>query len=313
DISSGELWIDGKLCNYVESKDRNLSMVFQNYALYPYMNVYENIAFGQKMKKVDKNSIDLKVKEVAKMLSIDHLLDRKPNALSGGQKQRVAIASVLALSPNLYLMDEPLSNLDAKLRMQMRVELARLHKEMKTTVIYVTHDQTEAMTLGTKIVVLKDGIIQQVDTPKNLYRNPINKFVAGFIGSPSMNFIECKLRKNTYGYFLEFWKQKIALSDQIGNALEFCGYINKQMILGVRPEDIEVTKEENNSLSIKIEVKEMLGHEVLLHGLLDETSLIIKEKKQTKINANDIIHVRILHKNIRFFDIETEENIIGGF
>ena len=181
EITSGELWIDGQLCNYVEAKDRDLSMVFQNYALYPNMTVYENMAFSLKIRKQPKDEVDKKVHEAAKMLGIEHLLDRRPAALSGGQKQRVAIGSAIMRRPKAFLKDEPLSNQDANLRAQMRVELAKLHKELKTTVIYVTHDQTEAMTLGTKIIVMKDGVVQQADTPERIYRHPTNKFVAGFI------------------------------------------------------------------------------------------------------------------------------------
>ena len=189
EITDGELWIDGKLCNYLEPKERDMSMVFQNYALYPNMTVYGNIAYSLKIRKVPKKEIDQKVRQVAKILEIDSLLDRKPVALSGGQKQRVAIGAAIIRQPKAFLMDEPLSNLDAKLRAQMRVELQKLHKELDTTIIYVTHDQTEAMTLGTKIVVMRDGLIQQVDTPQSIYDNPINKFVAGFVGSPSSLFL----------------------------------------------------------------------------------------------------------------------------
>ena len=190
EISSGELWIGDKLVNDVEPKDRDIAMVFQNYALYPHMSVYDNMAFGLKLRKVPKAEIDKSVHEAAKILDIEHLLDRKPKALSGGQRQRVAMGRAIVRSPKVFLMDEPLSNLDAKLRVQMRVEISKLHKRLQTTIIYVTHDQTEAMTLGTRIVVLKDGIIQQVDTPQNLYNTPNNIFVAGFIGSPQMNLID---------------------------------------------------------------------------------------------------------------------------
>ena len=195
DITDGELWIDGELCNYLEPKEREMSMVFQNYALYPNMTVYGNIAYSLKIRKVPKKEIDQRVREVARILEIESLLDRKPAALSGGQKQRVAIGAAIIRQPKAFLMDEPLSNLDAKLRAQMRVELQKLHKQLNTTIIYVTHDQTEAMTLGTKIVVMKDGLIQQVDTPQNIYDHPVNKFVAGFVGAPSMNFIECEVGK----------------------------------------------------------------------------------------------------------------------
>ena len=190
DISSGELYIDGKLVNDVEPKDRDIAMVFQNYALYPHMTVYDNMAFGLKLRKVPKDEIDKKVREAAEILDLSALLDRKPKALSGGQRQRVAMGRAIVRKPKVFLMDEPLSNLDAKLRVQMRIEIAKLHQNLGTTIIYVTHDQTEAMTLGTRIVVMKAGIVQQVDTPQNLYEKPANLFVAGFMGSPQMNFLD---------------------------------------------------------------------------------------------------------------------------
>ena len=196
DISSGELWIGDKLVNDVEPKDRDIAMVFQNYALYPHMSVYDNMAFGLKLRKVPKEKIDKAVHEAAKILDIEHLLDRKPKALSGGQRQRVAMGRAIVREPKVFLMDEPLSNLDAKLRVQMRVEISKLHQRLQTTIIYVTHDQTEAMTLGTRIVVMKDGVVQQVDTPQNLYQKPGNLFVAGFMGSPQMNFLDAEIKEN---------------------------------------------------------------------------------------------------------------------
>ena len=196
DISSGELYIDDKLVNDVEPKDRDIAMVFQNYALYPHMSVYDNMAFGLKLRKTPKDEIDQKVRNAARILDLEHLLDRKPKALSGGQRQRVAMGRAIVRSPKVFLMDEPLSNLDAKLRGQMRVEISKLHQRLETTIIYVTHDQTEAMTLGTRIVVMKDGVIQQVDSPQNLYDKPCNKFVAGFIGAPQMNMIDAAVGKD---------------------------------------------------------------------------------------------------------------------
>ena len=204
DISNGELYIDDKLCNTVSPKDRDIAMVFQNYALYPHMTVYDNMAFALKLRKVPKDEIDKKVREAAKILDLEHLLDRKPKALSGGQRQRVAMGRAIVRSPKVFLMDEPLSNLDAKLRVQMRSEISKLHHKLQTTFIYVTHDQTEAMTLGTRIVVLKDGVIQQVDTPQNLYNAPDNLFVAGFIGSPQMNFIDATISKDDKGVYANF-------------------------------------------------------------------------------------------------------------
>ena len=213
DISSGELWIGDKMVNDVEPKDRDIAMVFQNYALYPHMSVYDNMAFGLKLRKVPKEKIDKQVHEAAKILDIEHLLDRKPKALSGGQRQRVAMGRAIVREPKVFLMDEPLSNLDAKLRVQMRVEISKLHQRLQTTIIYVTHDQTEAMTLGTRIVVMKDGIIQQVDTPQNLYDKPCNLFVAGFMGMPPMNFIDCKVVKSGADVLLMFGSHSIKVPD----------------------------------------------------------------------------------------------------
>ena len=220
DISSGELYIDDKLVNDVEPKDRDIAMVFQNYALYPHMSVYDNMAFGLKLRKTPKDEIDKKVHDAAKILDLEHLLDRKPKALSGGQRQRVAMGRAIVRSPKVFLMDEPLSNLDAKLRGQMRVEISKLHQRLETTIIYVTHDQTEAMTLGTRIVVMKDGIIQQVDNPQNLYDKPCNKFVAGFIGAPQMNMIDATVGKDGALTTLSFGGHTVALSEAKSKKLE---------------------------------------------------------------------------------------------
>ena len=205
DISGGTLKIDGKVMNNVEPKDRDIAMVFQNYALYPHMTVYDNMAFGLKLRKVPKDEIDKKVREAARILDLEKLLDRKPKALSGGQRQRVAMGRAIVRKPKVFLMDEPLSNLDAKLRVQMRIEIAKLHENLGATIIYVTHDQTEAMTLGTRIVVMKDGVVQQVDTPQNLYTKPCNLFVAGFIGSPQMNFLDAEVKVNGSDVTLYCW------------------------------------------------------------------------------------------------------------
>ena len=234
DISSGELYIDDKLVNDVEPKDRDIAMVFQNYALYPHMSVYDNMAFGLKLRKTPKDEIDKKVHDAAKILDLEHLLDRKPKALSGGQRQRVAMGRAIVRSPKVFLMDEPLSNLDAKLRGQMRVEISKLHQRLETTIIYVTHDQTEAMTLGTRIVVMKDGIIQQVDNPQNLYDKPCNKFVAGFIGAPQMNMIDATVGKDGALTTLSFGGHTVALSEAKSKKLEDAGYIGKVVTLGIR-------------------------------------------------------------------------------
>ena len=242
DISSGELYIDGKLVNDVEPKDRDIAMVFQNYALYPHMSVYDNMAFGLKLRKTPKDEIDKKVHDAAKILDLEHLLDRKPKALSGGQRQRVAMGRAIVRSPKVFLMDEPLSNLDAKLRGQMRVEISKLHQRLETTIIYVTHDQTEAMTLGTRIVVMKDGVVQQVDSPQNLYDRPCNKFVAGFIGAPQMNMIDAQVAKAGSDITLSFGGHTVALPAAKGKGLEEGGYIGKTVTLGIRPEDLQMRK-----------------------------------------------------------------------
>ena len=240
EISSGELWIGDKLVNDVEPKDRDIAMVFQNYALYPHMTVYDNMAFGLKLRKVPKADIDKAVHEAAKILDIEHLLDRKPKALSGGQRQRVAMGRAIVRSPKVFLMDEPLSNLDAKLRVQMRVEISKLHQRLQTTIIYVTHDQTEAMTLGTRIVVLKDGIIQQVDTPQNLYNTPNNIFVAGFIGSPQMNLVDAEVVGNGSSVTLKLSDTvSIALPADKSKPIIDGGYVGKTVVAGIRPEDIK--------------------------------------------------------------------------
>ena len=239
DITSGELWIGDKLVNDVEPKDRDIAMVFQNYALYPHMTIYDNIAFGLKLRKTPKHEIDKLVHEAAKSLDIEHLLDRKPKALSGGQRQRVAMGRAIVRNPKVFLMDEPLSNLDAKLRVQMRIEISKLHQKLGTTIIYVTHDQTEALTLGTRIVVMKDGIVQQVDSPIDLYQKPKNLFVAGFIGSPQMNFIDAKVVSNGTDVSLTFGSHSIKLPEAKAKALISNGYDGKTVVLGIRPEDIK--------------------------------------------------------------------------
>ncbi len=238
DISSGELKIGDRIVNDVEPKDRDIAMVFQNYALYPHMSVYDNMAFGLKLRKVPKDEIDKMVKDAAKILDLTPLLDRKPKALSGGQRQRVAMGRAIVRNPKVFLMDEPLSNLDAKLRVQMRVEISKLHQRLGTTIIYVTHDQTEAMTLGTRIVVMKDGVIQQVDTPQNLYEKPQNLFVAGFMGSPQMNFLDATVEVNGDVASLKIAGHSIPLPPAKSKKLIDGGYDGKVVTFGIRPEDI---------------------------------------------------------------------------
>ena len=323
EITSGELWIDHQLCNYVEPKDRDLSMVFQNYALYPQMTVYDNMAFALQIRKVPKKEIDKKVHEAASILGIEHLLKQRPGALSGGQKQRVAIGSAIMREPKAFLMDEPLSNLDAKLRAQMRVELAELHKRLGTTMIYVTHDQTEAMTLGTKIVVMKDGYVQQADTPKAIYENPANLFVAGFIGSPSMNFFEGKIRRTDKGADFELGSGAV-LEIPEDKAFALANeYRNKSVVLGVRPEHFstEVTVKDpkadytKRTLSGKITTREMLGAESMFY--LEERfagEFAARLPVETRGRIGDELSLFVDMNRAHFFDADTEKNIFyrGG-
>lgn len=310
DISDGELLIDGKRMNEVEPKDRDIAMVFQNYALYPHMSVYDNIAFGLQLRKVPKDEIDKKVHEAARILDLEQLLDRKPKALSGGQRQRVAMGRAIVRRPKVFLMDEPLSNLDAKLRAQMRVELARLHKSLETTIIYVTHDQTEAMTLGSRIVVMKDGVVQQVDTPERLYDAPCNRFVAGFIGSPQMNMIEAACEEKDGRTVLSFAGCTLTLDGERAAVLKEQGYLGKNVILGIRPEDLHEAKEgEANVFTAETRVYEMLGAEALLHFDLGDASWTAKVRPELKAEVGDEIRLRLDEKKIHIFDRDTEKTI----
>ena len=314
DISSGDLFIDRKKMNDVEPKDRDIAMVFQNYALYPHMTVYDNMAFGLKLRKVPKDEIDKKVHEAARILDLEHLLDRKPKALSGGQRQRVAMGRAIVRRPKVFLMDEPLSNLDAKLRAQMRVEIAKLHKSLETTIIYVTHDQTEAMTLGTRIVVLKDGIIQQVDTPENLYDTPCNKFVAGFIGSPQMNMIDAECTEDGGQVKLSFAGNCITLNEKKASALKDKGYIGKTVTLGIRPEDLHdeedyLLQHAQSVISAEIRVYEMLGAETLLYFDIGDASWTARVNPKTKARTGDTVRFALDENKIHIFDKETEVTI----
>ena len=311
DISSGELYIDDKLVNDVEPKDRDIAMVFQNYALYPHMSVYDNMAFGLKLRKTPKDEIDQKVRNAARILDLEHLLDRKPKAPSGGQRQRVAMGRAIVRSPKVFLMDEPLSNLDAKLRGQMRVEISKLHQRLETTIIYVTHDQTEAMTLGTRIVVMKDGVIQQVDSPQNLYDKPCNKFVAGFIGAPQMNMIDAAVGKDGSDVTLSFGGHTVALPEGKAKKLEEAGYVGKTVTLGIRPEDLH-DEESFLSMSPKsvfdatIRVYEMLGSEVLLYFDIDDADFTAKVNPRTTARPGDTIQLALDLEKIHIFDKDTE-------
>lgn len=311
DITSGELYIDGRLVNDVEPKNRDIAMVFQNYALYPHMTVYENMAFALKLLKVPKDEIDRQVREAAKILDLTHLLDRKPKALSGGQRQRVVMGRAIVRNPKVFLMDEPLSNLDAKLRGQMRIEISKLHQRLGTTIIYVTHDQTEAMTLGTRIVVMKDGVIQQVDSPQNLYDHPVNKFVAGFIGAPQMNLIDSKVEKGAAGVTLTFGDNTITLPKEKGKLLQEKGYIGKEVILGIRPEDLYDEEEAlkaagGNVIEAKIRVYEMLGAEVFLYFDIDEANCTARVNPATTARTGDVVKFAMDMKKVHLFDKETE-------
>lgn len=321
EITDGELWIDGELSNYLEPKERGMSMVFQNYALYPNMTVYGNMAYALKIRKLPKDEIDRKVHEVAKILEIDQLLDRRPAALSGGQKQRVAIGSAIIRKPKAFLMDEPLSNLDAKLRAQMRVELVKLHKQLDTTIIYVTHDQTEAMTLGTKIVVMKDGLIQQVGAPQSIYDNPVNLFVAGFLGSPSMNFFRCTVKaeeNNRTALLLDDAKtvKKVYLDGTRGKQIAD-RYNGRHVILGIRPEDIYEFDEakklgiENESVDVDEPVvnREMLGAEVILYFDEQGKTLAVRLNPENQTKVGEKVSLYFDMDKAHVFDPETEENL----
>ena len=273
DISGGELWIDGKLVNDVEPKDRDIAMVFQSYALYPHMTVRDNLGFALKLKKVPKEEIDKKVNEVAQILDITQYLDRKPKALSGGQRQRVAIGRAMVRDPKVFLMDEPLSNLDAKLRNQMRAEIIKLRQRINTTFMYVTHDQTEAMTLGDRIVIMKDGFVNQIGSPEEVFGKPVNLFVAGFIGMPVMNFFDgCKLLLEGGKYYAEIRGVKFELSDFQQKALKQNGQQPCDIVAGIRPQHITVG---DGELSAKIEVSEMLGSEYNLHARSDKDEVVM--------------------------------------
>ena len=315
EISSGELYIGDKLCNEVAPKDRDIAMVFQNYALYPHMTVYENMAFGLKLRKTPKDVIDKKVKEAAKILDIEHLLDRKPKALSGGQRQRVALGRAIVREPKVFLMDEPLSNLDAKLRVQMRTEISKLHKRLNTTFIYVTHDQTEAMTMGTRIVVMKDGVVQQVDNPQNIYQNPANMFVAGFIGSPQMNIIESKVVKDGSNLYVEFGDVKLPVPADKAKVIEDKGYAGRDVMFGIRPEHIgdspEFLKEyETSTAAAKVEVIEHMGSETYLYLDCEGNSMTARVEPTSKAKTDENIKIAINVNYMHLFDKETEKSII---
>ena len=314
DITSGTLKIDGRVVNDVEPADRDIAMVFQTYALYPHMTVYDNMAFPLMLRKVPKADIDKAVHEAARILDLEKLLDRKPSALSGGQRQRVAMGRAIVRRPKVYLMDEPLSNLDAKLRVQMRAEISKLHDRLGATIIYVTHDQTEAMTLGTRIVVMKDGVMQQVDTPSKLYSEPCNLFVAGFIGSPQMNFIDAAMVEKDGAVALSFGSNVVTLPDAKAAALK--PYAGKVVVMGIRPEDVVEEHEyaEGKALSEQIDatvtVYELLGSEAMIYGDVDGGQISAHISASNPVRTGNRIKVAFDVDKLHVFDKDTELAIV---
>ena len=314
EISGGTLKIGDKVMNDVEPKDRDIAMVFQNYALYPHMTVYDNMAFGLKLRKVPKDQIDKAVREAARILDLEKLLDRKPKALSGGQRQRVAMGRAIVRNPKVFLMDEPLSNLDAKLRVQMRIEISKIHQRLGATIIYVTHDQTEAMTLGTRIVVMKDGVVQQVDTPQNLYQKPGNLFVAGFMGSPQMNFLDAEIKEKGSDLVAVIGKDELVIPAAKAKALKDGGYVGKTVVLGIRPEDIHdsqmfIEASPSAPMTSVVKVYELLGAEVFLYFDVNGTQVTARVDPRTTAKTGDPIRFAFDMEKAHFFDKETELTI----
>jgi len=321
DISGGTLEIDGEVVNDLQPKDRDIAMVFQNYALYPHMSVYDNIAFSLRLKKVPEDEIYERVTNAAKILGITEYLTRKPRALSGGQRQRVAIGRAMVRNAKVFLMDEPLSNLDAKLRNQMRAEIILLRQKLDTTFIYVTHDQTEAMTLGDRIVIMKDGFIEQVGTPQEVFDTPVNLFVAGFIGSPQMNFLKAKLVKESGGYCVEILGTRIALNQEQNAVLEKKHVGTMDIILGVRPEHTTVLFDKaENAIECTIDVNEMMGSELHLHlSSANDDKIIVRlptvdlsREQRESLSYGNRMYITFPAKVMHLFDPETERSLIDG-
>jgi len=314
EITEGQLYIGDRLMNDVAPKDRDIAMVFQNYALYPHMSVYDNMAFGLKLRKTPKAEIEKRVSEAARILDIEHLLDRKPKALSGGQRQRVAMGRAIVREPKVFLMDEPLSNLDAKLRVQMRTEITKLHQKLKTTFVYVTHDQTEAMTLGTRIVVMKDGLAQQIDSPVNLYNKPKNLFVAGFIGSPQMNLLDVTVDVRGSDVFLVFGEHSIKLPEAKAKAVKDGNYHGKTVVMGIRPEDLKdeemfISQFPDSLIKTDVEVTELLGAEIYLYLICAGQQMVARVNPRSTAKSGDTISIAIDVQRIHVFDKETEQAI----
>lgn len=314
EISDGELWIGDRIVNDVHPKDRDIAMVFQNYALYPHMSIYENMAFGLKLRKMPKAEIDKRVRDAAKILDIEHLLERKPKALSGGQRQRVALGRAIVREPQVFLMDEPLSNLDAKLRVQMRAEIAKLHQRLQTTVIYVTHDQTEAMTMGDRIVVMKDGIVQQVGTPQDIYNNPDNMFVASFIGSPAMNFINGQLIEEGGTLYFRSEGFNIRIPEGRHAHLREVAVVGKPVVLGIRPENISdepvmMETYPDSIIKAEVEVVELLGAESYVYLNVSGHDLVARVAARSDIKPRTSIGLALDSSKLHLFYADTEQAI----
>ncbi|NCD33079.1 MAG: sn-glycerol-3-phosphate ABC transporter ATP-binding protein UgpC [Spartobacteria bacterium] len=311
EISSGKCLIDGQEVNDTPPKDRNIAMVFQNYALYPHMTVYKNMAYGLKMRNYPKDEIDKRVREAAEILGITQYLDRRPKALSGGQRQRVAVGRAIVRKPRVFLFDEPLSNLDAKMRVQMRTEISKLHRKLQATIIYVTHDQVEAMTMGTRITVMKDGVIQQVATPLELFKNPANQFVAGFIGSPQMNFFEGYIEKKPEGLFFTEGNFSVLIDDAMNEAMK--SYTDKPVVLGVRPSDVHPAYENDKSnhaaVDARVDVIEMMGDESYVYMTTGRHNFIAKVAGDETATVDKVFHACFDMKKVHFFDKETSLRI----
>ena len=314
EITSGELYIGDKIVNDVAPKDRDIAMVFQNYALYPHLSVYENMAFALKLRKMPKAEIDAKVKEAARILDLEKVLDRKPKALSGGQRQRVALGRAIVRNPKVFLMDEPLSNLDAKLRTAMRTEITKLHKKLGTTFIYVTHDQVEAMTMADRIVIMKDGVIQQIATPQEVYDNPKNMFVAGFIGAPQMNLMECTILEEDGIVYATFDEFKIALDKAKSDVLKKNGYIGKEVVLGIRPEDIHIEdifidNSQDTIFNATVDISELMGAEVYAYLNVGGKSVTARFDSRYNIKYGQQLKLALDKNKVHIFDKETTNAI----